>query len=72
MPVGAHAVVLADAVGGGVLVIMVVHRVPPVGRGFAFQQRDEAASLHVRRLLCAGDIEKGLGEVEVHHDVLVG
>ena len=44
----------------------------PVGRRFSAKQRRERKALHVVGLFGAGDVEEGLGEVEIGNEIGIG
>ena len=60
-----------DHVRARVLVVVVVDRLAPVARILAAQERGQAAALHLLGWRDAGDVEEGLGEVDVLYEVLV-
>ena len=63
--------VAVDHVPAGVFVVVIVVGGAPVVGCVAFEDGDEAGSLHVVGDVGSGDVEKGLGKVEVGYDVAV-
>ena len=68
--VRADAIVALDGVFGGILVIVIVELVTPVGRVFAAQKRHERFALDVFRNFDSGNFEEGRGVVYVLNHLL--
>src|SRR5271157_4676937 len=66
--IGHHAVVAANIVGTGILVVVVVEARPPVTRSLTLEQGQEASSLHAGGNGQSGRIKERLGEIKVRND----
>ena len=62
--VGDHAVMRSDLVRDRIFVIVVIKTFAPIRRCCSLKQRNQAASLHIGGNRLAGNLEKGLGEIE--------
>ena len=63
--------VAVNHVPAWIFVVMIVVGGSPILGLVTFEERKEAHALHVRRLRGSGDIEEGLGKVEIGDEVLV-
>ena len=59
----------SHAVAAGIFVIVVIETVAPVGRSVASEQGDDAFALHIGGRLDAGEVEEGLGKVDILNQV---